>query len=122
MQVFDTISFNLSKSTAKLVDNNTLNTLHWMVQQNSKQIDEIVDYVKEHLEVDGLYTTTAEYETKIARLAWLTDMVDEQQGALNNGKEWFHDQYGEKWQPRVAGQTKKVDAKAIVSKYFTKAA
>ena len=119
MEIFSTFQTKLTKSNAKLIDGNTLNTLAWMCSTNQKQILDIVDDVSEKLREDARYDGSSDHIAKLRRLSWLDEMLDEQKAALTAGEAHYLDQYGEKWVARNAAPVKGADA--VKNKYFAKA-
>lgn len=120
MEIFKTISIKLSKSSAKLIDNNVINTLAWMITTNQKQIQELVDDVIDKLDEDARYDGSSDHTDKLKRIGWLDANIEEQLSAFEEAKVYYTETYGEVWKPKAASNV--TSTSAVVSKYFTKKA
>ena len=119
MEMKNTISVNLSVSSAKLVDGNVCNTLHYMINQNEARISQLVDEVKEKLGADKRYEDSADHNAQLRTIAWLDANLEEQKPALEKAKAHFKATYGVEWQPKASNATSKT---TVMSKYFAKKA
>jgi hypothetical protein len=110
-------------STAKLIDNNIGNTLHWAIQNNEKQEAEIVAHFREQMEKRADYDPQEQDNDKFRRLSLVSQSLDDQRPVMEAFKAHFKAQYKEDWKPRETSAPAKTVAPAtLMAKYGLKRA
>jgi len=108
-----TIDSAISTGTAKLISNNIVNTLHWLITTNKATIEDLFDKVK--AEVDGGQEDTPNQR----RMSWISDELDLQLAAFDEAKYTYSEKFGEVWQPRGTAkiETKRASVKELLAKH-----
>lgn len=118
MEQFSIFKAKFVKSTAKLIDNNIGNTLHWAIQNNEKQEAEIVAYFREQMEKDARFNPEESANDKFKRLALVAMSLDDQRPIFEAFKAHFKEQYGEEWKPREQTSTpQRMSSANLMAKY-----